>query len=56
MAAENINEQPLFVPYIGWCRAVAERPYYHDLNTNDINEVLITIRIDQLPPPTNYTP
>jgi hypothetical protein len=51
---ENVTDQPIFANGIGWCRAVADRPYFDDISLANADDVSITVRIDTLPPPTNY--
>jgi hypothetical protein len=51
---ENITEKPVFATGIGWSKASADRPYFDDLTAANAENVNITVRIDPVPPPTNY--
>lgn len=47
---------PFYVSGIGWCRAVADRPYWDDITPSTAADMTITFRIEPTPPPTNYKP
>lgn len=52
---EDITSAPVFAVGIGWSKATADRPYFNDqLTLESADNITVTVRIDQVPPPTKY--